>query len=170
MKNIYLKVLTLGFLLFSQCASQKNPKVTLDREDTFLLWLLKSRTEINVSKSPVKLNKGHLEILSTVIDFSRKDSLNMSLQSDANNKSSINSKLLPEKTFLDSFLIEEMIKRVNYSFLKISNPIYFENGKKVWIVVEQYCGDLCGSGEIQVYNIRDNNIYELIDKKRIWIS
>jgi hypothetical protein len=154
------------FLFFSvtsiECNSQRGILDKKKNGDLFLKWLLNKRQEKNVSTKPIELSMGTLWRMRKEIKFSGRDSLDIQLQIEENNKATFDSTLSPNKSFLEKTRIED-------EYLKISRPIYFANGKKLWVYIEHYCGDTCGEGFIQVYEINKKG-YTLLFHISTWIS
>lgn len=149
-----------------QCNSQKiisNQK----ESNQFLKWLLKNQEEKIISKTPTKLNIGIIQRLSPEIKFSKKDILAIQKQIDENNKSTFDSSLYPDKRFVNNSELENIRKFRNYSYLSISKPLFIDN--KILIIIENFCGIDCGSGEIRAYEIKKST-YKLLAWKRTWIS
>lgn len=169
-KSIKMKLFYLFLILSttaSQCSSQKVSLGNTKKSDRFLRWILDNRKETLVSNQPVKLDMGALQNLSEEINFSKKDSVTIEKQIKENNKTFFDAKLIPNKTLLNDSRIKKEREKSTYLFIKISKPIFFNN--KVWIIVEEYCGDSCGSGQLEVYGVEKSG-YSLLFRKRLWIS
>ena len=161
MKIFYLSIILLT-TIFTNCSSQQKLDINKHRSDLFLKWILKNREEKIVSTKPIQLSMGTLWRMKDDIKFSKKDSLSMRQQIEINNKIFFDSSLAPNKLFLEK--IES-----GYTYLKISKPIFFSNGKKLWINLENHCPDTCGEGFIEVYEVNKSG-YKLLLKISTWIS
>lgn len=149
-------------LVTAQCNAQKMNKTAGEK---FLRWIASKSEEPLVAKQPAKLYGGMLAYL-TEIGFSRQDSLKMILQIQESLIDFPND-LFVGKTLLDEAEEKAQYKQVVFLFAKFSRPVFFD--KKVWIYIEHFCGNNCGSGEIRVYSI-DKSGYTLLLNKEVWIS
>ena len=145
-----------------KCSSQNKIDEKKKDANSFLIWLLNQQNDKNVFAKPIELSLETLSSMSEEVKFSKKDSTDIELQIINNNKAWFDSTLSTTKTFVDKTRVED-------AYLKMSKPIYFDNGKKLWIYLEHYCGIECGNGEIQVYE-KNRNDYKLLFKIRTWIS
>jgi hypothetical protein len=162
MKNFYLiSVLLLGFIS-SHCNAQRTNKQTEKYFDHFLKWRLAKSEDKMVSVQPVQLDIKTLARISEGLKFSKKDSLEIQSQLERNNKHKYDSTLFPAKTFIEIIAYE-------YFYVKISNPIFFDNGKKLWVYIEHHCPDTCGEGRIEVYEI-DRGEFKLLFETITWIG
>jgi hypothetical protein len=155
------------FACVTNCNSQKNIAGNSKSADKFLRWILEERAEVIISNKPVHLEINLLQGLADEIKFSKKDSIAISDQIAMNNKAVFNSDLTAKKTFLSDTELKKETDKSTYLYLKVSRPVFFSD--KVFIFIEQYCGDLCGHGEIQVYSINKGD-HKFLFKKQIWIS
>lgn len=162
MKNIYFILVLLLAFASSHCNAQRTTKQTEKYFDHFLKWRLAKSEDKIVSVQPVQLDIKTLARMSEDLKFSKKDSLEIQPQLERNNKYKYDSTLFPAKTFIEKIPYE-------YSFVKISNPIFFDNGKKLWIYIEHHCPDTCGEGRIEVYEI-DGGEFKLLFETITWIS
>lgn len=159
-------IVVLNTCICFQCNAQKN-LTDSKKSNSFLKWVLENEKATDVSTTPLKIDFGVLNILSKEITFSKKDSIDIQKQIVKNEKSNLNSSISLSKHFLNDGELKESMKNEPYWFLKVSKPIFFQD--KVLIIVEEHCGIECGSGEIQVYQIK-NSTYNLLFKEMIWIS
>ena len=162
MKNIYLISLLVIALMNQHCTAQQGTTQSKKYFDLFLKWRLAKSEDKMVSTQPVPLDVNILGRMSEGVKFSKKDSLEIQPQLERNNKYKYDSTLLPAKTFIEK--IPE-----HYSFTKISNPIFFDNGKKLWVYVEHHCTDTCGEGKIEVYEV-NNGKFKLVFETLAWMS
>lgn len=166
MKRLYL-ILFL-YISFTCQKSSGQSKISQNKSDQFLKWLLEKRSEEIISERASELS---LDLLKDIpeVNYSKNDSIKIQKQIDDNNLSIFNYKIFSGKKFVNDSTLKEITSKSAYIFLRISNPIFFENGKKIWILVEEHCGDNCGSGKIQVFR-KIGSQYQLIAEKLIWIS
>ena len=162
MKNIYVISLLLMALTNQHCTAQQATKQSKKYFDQFLKWRLARSKDKMVSTQPVQLHIKTLGRMSEGVRFSKKDSLEIQRQIERNNTYKYDSTLFPGKTFIEKIGVE-------YSFTKISNPIFFDNGKKLWVYVEHYCPDTCGEGRIEVYEV-NNGTFKLLFETLTWMS
>ena len=162
MKILRLLILIILSLAFVNCGFQKAISNREKSSDLFLKWLLESIDEKMVSKKSIQLSMETLWRMREDIKFSKKDFLTMKKQIEINNKTIFDSSLSLNKTFIEKI-------EYNYTYLKVSNPIFFDNGKKLWVNVEKYCPDTCGMGFIEIYEVSKSG-YKLLFKIRTWIS
>jgi hypothetical protein len=163
MKNIHLISLFV-LALTTHCNAQKTMKQSKKYFDQFLKWRLAGIKEKMVSIRPTQLDMKDLARMAEDdnIKFSKKDSLEIKPQLEINNNYRYDSTLFPAKTF---------IKKIEYGYfyIKISNPIFFDNGKKLWVYIEHHCPDTCGEGRIEVYEL-NNGEFKLLFETVTWVS
>ena len=152
------------------CINCKSQNIGYNKQhENFLNWFLKQRSEKIVSKKTALLNTGYINYLLEGTNFSNKDSIGFIKQINESNSFLYSYTTFSKKTFIEDSVIHTLSINPSHLFLKISKPIFFHNKDRVWIFVEEYCGDLCGSGMIEVYK-KTKSGYVLLFKKLIWIS
>jgi len=168
--KLYQCVVSVLFTLsVVQCNSQK---VITDNtlEEGFLKWILESRSEEIVSQRTAHLSYGNWKDVLLLVRNSDKDSTQFQKLINESNLFMFNySGRFAGKLFLGDSALNVIASKPLYLFLKISKPIFFDQGDKVWILIEEYCGDNCGSGKIQVFK-KEKNSYSLLAEKVVWIS
>ena len=162
MKNIYVISLLLIALMNQHCTAQQATKQSKKYFEKFLKWRLAKSKDKMVSTQPVQLHMKTLGRMSEGVKFSKKDSLEIQPQLERNNNYKYDSTLFPGKIFIEKVAVD-------HSFTRISNPIFFDNGKKLWVQVEHYCGDTCGEGKIEVYEV-NNGEFKLLFETLAWMS
>lgn len=130
--------------------------------DDFLKWRLAGIEEKIVSVKPVEVDINTLDRMSEKVKFSKNDSLDIQKQIEINNKYRYDSTLFPQKLFREKIGVESF-------YIKISRPIFFDNGRKLWVYIEYHCPDTCGKGIIEVY-AADKAGYKLLFTIGTWIS
>ena len=158
MKIFYLIVLVFYSLISLECNSQSK----MNESDKFLSWLLKNREEKIICTSPAEISMSKFNQIKNEFTFSEKDSLSIQKKIMENKKAVFHKSLSPDKSFLDKI-------EIGNTFLKISQPIFFDDGRKVLIYIEHHCGIECGEGSIEVYEIKKLG-YTLLYKAEIWES
>ncbi len=63
---------------------------------------------------------------------------------------------------------EKQFPNAQMGFFKISPPVFLPGGR-IWILLEIYCGDLCGNKVSYIYK-KTRNTYILVRSELIWIS
>lgn len=162
MKNIYLLSILFLSIITLDCNAQQSLKKSKSDYDNFLRRRLSTIEEKVVSIKPVFLEINTLARMSEDIKFSKKDSADIRLQLETNNKFIYDSTLFPTKSFIEKTTIDD-------TYIKISRPIFFEKGKKLWVYIEHHCPDTCGEGVIEVYEV-DKTKFKLLFRIVTWIS
>lgn len=167
--KIYFKNLILFVpILFINCNAQRISN-NQNQKEKFLLWLLNQRSENIISQKPAYLKPEYLNLLTEEMKVSLKDSINIEKQINKSNADHFEYSNFANKTFLPDSATFRLSQNTAHLFLKISNPIFFNKGKKVLIFIEEHCGDLCGSGIIEVYE-KTSSGFNLLFVKDIWSS
>jgi len=167
--KLFLQAISISvFVTGLNCNGQKTQSKTA--EYNFLESVLRSHEEKIVCSKTVPLTMNLLENISEEVNLSARDSVDIQKQINYNNSSIFNfKKSFAGKTFLDDSAIIKNFRPPAYRYLKISKPIFFNGGSKAIIFIEEHCGDLCGSGVIEIYR-KDQQSYMLLFRKTVWIS
>jgi hypothetical protein len=127
-----------------------------------LNWRLAKIEEKIISVKPMELDINTMARMSERVKFSKNDSLEIQSQLEINNRYKYDSTLFSGKSFREKIETER-------SYIKISRPIFFDNGRKLWVYVEHYCPGTCGHGVIKCYGA-DKTGYKLLFTIGTWMS
>ena len=146
-----MKILALfGILIsiiFLNCSSQRNITTKKSKQE-FLQWIIEQQSEKQIYKQPIELSIEKFWKLKAHANFSKEDSIELQSQIELNNKTAIDVKLPSNKTFITDVENED-------TYLKITNPIFFDDGKKVWIYMQHHSAGKSGSETVEVYEVND---------------
>jgi hypothetical protein len=63
---------------------------------------------------------------------------------------------------------EKQFPDAHIGFFKISPPVFLPGGR-IWILLEIYCGNMCGNAVSYIYK-KTGNTYTLVRSELIWLS
>ncbi len=161
--------LILGFILVlysTPIIAQR--EITTTQKNIFLKWYISNKNISVITNYTAKVDFTNQKYLPDSLKISNSDSIAALKQIVFNNSYFFKKKLLKSVVIYKRDVIK---KPTNSSavFHTISLPIFYNKGDFILIMNEDYCGDHCGSGIIEIYK-RVNNKYELLFSYELWVS
>lgn len=141
----FLSIVTLFSLFLATCKSQRNI-VSRKTKEEFLKWIIEQQPEKKIDKKLVTISLQRFFKLKGDLELSKNDSIKIAEQIHSNSESHLDVNISPNK-----IIISDVAKENDY--LRVSNPIFFDKGKKVWIYIWHICPDDCQNENVEIYEI-----------------
>jgi len=152
MKAFYLIFATSTFLF--GCNSSKKFESTKDKQN-FFKWIIEQQPEDEdkVFNQTINLAIGSFWIFKTEGKLTKKDSFDIQQQISITNGNTLSTNIVGKRTIVTN-------EKEDY-YLKFSNPIFFDNYKKVWIYKQLWIKGEPGYESIEVYELRHDGYKRL---------
>ena len=152
MKKFYLPTV-IGLFFIIDCSSQR--KFTSEKSrHAFFKWKVQEQVEEQIFHQTIDLAIESLSILNQVTTFGRIDTLDIQCQIKHTNGATLSPDIYGEKT---------IVTNVKGDYLKFSNPIFFDDDKKVWIYMQYWSAGKLGVESIEIYEWTNEGYKRLLE-------
>ena len=143
----------IAILTFFSCSSPKKFGGRKSKEN-FFKWFVDQQEADKIFYRTIDLSLESFWVFKDWGRLTKKDSLDIGHQIILNNGSSISPEIIGKKT---------IVKNEKEDYFKFSNPVFFNNNKKVWIYMQLWNNGQLGFESVEVYESTHDGYKRLIE-------